>query len=79
MTLDKEAPQGEQLRWRKSSYSSESANCVEVALVPDGLAVRDSKNPTGAVLLYGRATWRHFIQDVAQGSFDRPSRKAAPR
>jgi hypothetical protein len=36
------------LTWRKSSYSGEGAtgNCVELALG----AVRDSKNPAGAVL-----------------------------
>lgn len=37
------------MRWRKSSYSSgQGGNCVELASVG---AVRDSKNPTGPVLL----------------------------
>jgi hypothetical protein len=35
------------LTWRKASYSSSNYNCVEVAA--EG-AVRDSKNPGGAVL-----------------------------
>ena len=37
------------LRWRKSSYSGNGGgNCVEVASnLPDGVAVRDSKNPDG--------------------------------
>ena len=34
--------------WRKSSYSGQSGNCVEVARnLPGLVAVRDSKNPTG--------------------------------
>jgi hypothetical protein len=31
-------------RWRKSSYSSTSTNCVELAA--DRAQLRDSKNPT---------------------------------
>jgi hypothetical protein len=35
-------------RWRKSSYSSQSTNCVELAA--DLHHIRDSKNPTGPTL-----------------------------
>lgn len=35
-------------RWRKSSFSSNGTDCVEVA--SDRAAVRDSKNPHGPVL-----------------------------
>jgi Domain of unknown function (DUF397) len=39
--------------WRKSSYSSQSGNCVEVARNLSGLvAVRDSKHPDGASWWY---------------------------
>ena len=35
--------------WHKSSYSSQSGNCVEVARnLPGLVAVRDSKQPDGA-------------------------------
>ena len=49
--------------WRKSSYSgaTEDDNCVEVALVGDAL-VRDSKNPEGAVLTFGPAAWKNFVE-----------------
>jgi Domain of unknown function (DUF397) len=34
--------------WRKSSYSGQSGNCVEVARnLPGLVAVRDSKGPAG--------------------------------
>lgn len=40
------------IRWRKSSRSSNAAHCVELALLPDNLAVRDSKHPQGPALLF---------------------------
>lgn len=47
------------LAWRKSSYSDEEVNCVEVArLTSSHMGVRDSKVPDGAVLALGRQEWR---------------------
>ncbi|RMI42225.1 DUF397 domain-containing protein [Actinomadura harenae] len=47
------------MAWRKSSYSDEEVNCVEVAGIgADALAVRDSKLPGGAVLVVDREGWR---------------------
>ena len=44
------------MTWRKSSFSASQTNCVEVAWPAGGVAVRDSKNPAGAMLLLdGRA------------------------
>jgi hypothetical protein len=59
-------------KWRKSTYSADTANCVEVAEMANGIAVRDSKNPDGQILSYTIASWREFIADVRQGRFDRP-------
>ena len=51
--------------WHKSSYSSQSGNCVEVAHnLPELVAVRDSKEPDGATLVVSRETWRAFIRSV---------------
>ena len=51
--------------WRKSSYSSQSGNCVEVARnLPELVAVRDSKEPGGAKLMVSPETWRAFIRNV---------------
>ncbi|MER7546178.1 DUF397 domain-containing protein [Spirillospora sp. NPDC127506] len=41
--------------WRKSSRSSgNGGNCVEVAGLPSGVGVRDSKNPDGPKLVVSR-------------------------
>jgi hypothetical protein len=50
--------------WVKSSYSGgESANCVEIAALPGGgRAVRDSKDPDGAVLRLSPAQWLGLIK-----------------
>lgn len=47
--------------WRKSSYSGEGASCVEVAPVGEGVATRDSKNPTGPTLSFKTGPWRTFL------------------
>jgi Domain of unknown function (DUF397) len=48
--------------WRKSSYSGQDGNCVEVARnLPGLVAVRDSKEPGGAKLAVSRGTWRAFL------------------
>jgi hypothetical protein len=49
--------------WRKSSYSGQSGNCVEVARnLPGLVAVRDSKEADGAKLELSQAAWRVFIR-----------------
>ena len=57
-------------RWRKSTYSSESANCVEVAHTDTEVWLRDSKHPHGPVLQFDPDVWRRFVQDVSAGLFD---------
>lgn len=47
--------------WKKSSRSSGNGQCTEVASVDGVTAVRDSKNPTGPVLVFTPVTWHAFI------------------
>ncbi len=58
-------------RWIKSSRSgSGGGNCVEVGSLTDGrCAVRDSKNPTGSVLIIGSAEWSAFTTRIRSGEF----------
>lgn len=57
--------------FRKSSFSGNQGDCVEVAPTTDsGRAVRDSKNPTGGTQCYTAAEWSAFIAGVKAGEFD---------
>ena len=50
-------------QWRKSSYSGSNGNCVEVARNLTGIvAIRDSKNTDGPILLSKPEQWRVFIE-----------------
>jgi len=53
--------------WFKSSYTSGQGNCVEVARLPDGAAVRDSKNRSGPVLRFSTEAWQAFLSAVKDG------------
>jgi hypothetical protein len=63
-----------ELAWRRSSYSNGAGGmCVEVAPLGEGIAVRDSKNPTGPVLAFTGAEWDAFLAGARDGEFDRES------
>ncbi|GAA4240219.1 hypothetical protein GCM10022254_64120 [Actinomadura meridiana] len=53
-------------KWRKSSRStSNGAECVELADAVGAVAVRDSKDPDGPILLLTRAALRTAVQSAA--------------
>ena len=57
--------------WFKSTYSGSSGGaCVEVSVLPEGVAMRDSKDPTGPALIFTAAEWAAFLAGAAAGQFD---------
>ncbi|MFJ6137139.1 DUF397 domain-containing protein [Kitasatospora sp. NPDC092286] len=60
----------EQANWRKSTYSSDGGQCIEVA---DGLSgvipVRDSKDPNGPTLIFPADAWQSFVTAVRADDF----------
>ena len=54
----------------EKSSKSVANGCVEVAPLNGLLAVRDSRNPNGPVLLYTGEEWRAFVAGVKNGEFD---------
>ncbi len=57
--------------WRKSNRSNDAGEsaCVEVAELPDRVAMRDSKDPAGPVLASTHAQWQAFLSNVEAGEF----------
>ncbi|MFD9893969.1 DUF397 domain-containing protein [Amycolatopsis sp. NPDC059027] len=56
-----------EVQWRKSSYSSgdgAKGNCVEVALFPGLVGVRDSKAPAAGALAVSPKAWRHLVDGL---------------
>ncbi|MDH6109370.1 hypothetical protein P3T36_000142 [Kitasatospora sp. MAP12-15] len=56
--------------WRKSTYSGNGGQCVEVA---DGFAgivpVRDSKDPSGPALVFPSDAFAAFVAGIKAGEF----------
>jgi hypothetical protein len=62
--------------WRKSSWSGgNGGQCVEVAVLPGTVGLRDSKDPAGPVLTATPAEFTAFVRAVARGALSgRPGR-----
>ncbi|MEV4872384.1 DUF397 domain-containing protein [Streptomyces syringium] len=58
------------VQWRKSTYSDDQEDCLEVAdNIPTGIvAVRDSKYPQRPALTFQPTAWQAFVTAVRNGS-----------
>ncbi len=61
--------------WVKSSYSGPTGgNCVEIAFLADGgVAMRNSRDPGGAALVFTQAEWDAFLGGARDGEFELPA------
>jgi hypothetical protein len=50
-----------QATWRKSSYSTDQANCVEITVAPTAVGVRDTKDRDGGTLALPASAWQAFL------------------
>lgn len=60
----------ERLAWRTSSFSggsNDGGSCVEVAPLPSGVAVRDTKDRTRAPHVYSGPSWAALLAAVRAG------------
>jgi hypothetical protein len=57
------------LPWRKATASS-MGNCVELAPHAGMVALRDSKDPDGPVLMFSKPELRAWLDGARKGEFD---------
>lgn len=55
-------------RWKNAS--NQNGSCVDLALPGQGLAVRDSKNAAGPVLVFSEDAGAAWLEAVKSGKFD---------
>lgn len=60
------------VRWSKSRYSNPSGECVELAVMPDGVSVamRNSRDPSGPALVFDAETICSFIDAAKDDELD---------
>jgi hypothetical protein len=57
--------------WRKSTRSIGNGQCVEAARLTDGhLAMRDSMDKSGPMIVLTQKGWRAFLDGIKGGDFN---------
>jgi uncharacterized protein DUF397 len=68
------APELDRVAWRKSTRSPNGggSSCVELGPLAGsaGVAVRDTKDREGGVLVVADTSWIGFLGEVKRGAFD---------
>jgi hypothetical protein len=64
------ASERESLSWLKARSSTANGQCVELASAVGNVAIRDSKDPDGPILVYTRSEFRTFLEGARNGEFD---------
>lgn len=55
-------------RWRTSTRC-DANSCVEVAVLAEIVAIRNSADPDGPVLMFSRDAWRGLLSCIREGEF----------
>jgi Domain of unknown function (DUF397) len=58
------------LFWLKAQRSGANGQCVEIASTASKIAVRDSKDPDGPILVYTPTEFSAFVEGARNGEFD---------
>ncbi|MET8021401.1 DUF397 domain-containing protein [Streptomyces decoyicus] len=56
-------------KWVKASASDALNECVELAVVGENIAMRNSRDPEGPALIFTRGELSAFIDGAAKGEF----------
>jgi Domain of unknown function (DUF397) len=69
VTLSEAERQG--LAWLKAQCSTGTGQCIEIASAAGKVAIRDSKDPDGPILVYTPREFSAFLEGARNGEFDR--------
>ncbi len=58
------------ISWIKAQASTAYGECIEVASAAGKIAIRDSKDPDGLILIYSPDKFREFTDGARNGKFD---------
>ena len=58
------------LTWLKAQSSGANGQCVEIASTAHKVAIRDSKDPDGPILVYTPGEFKAFLDGARSGEFD---------
>lgn len=58
--------------WRKASYNATNASCVEVAVSPQSVGVRNTKDRDGGTLRVNPAQWADFVARLKDSDAEFP-------
>jgi Domain of unknown function (DUF397) len=58
------------LAWLKAQCSTPNGQCVEIASAGGKVAIRDSKDPDGPILVYTPREFSAFLEGARNGEFD---------
>ena len=64
------ASERENLAWLKARSSTANGQCLEIAAAVGNIAIRDSKDPDGPILVYTRSEFGAFVEGARNGEFD---------
>lgn len=57
--------------WRKSTHSGQIGNCIEATSLDSGdIALRNSRYPSGAILIFSRDEMAAFLAGAKNGEFN---------
>lgn len=59
-------------QWQRGSQATGEGDHLEIAFVQDHIAMRNSADPDGPVLIFTPAEWEAFVLGARDGEFDEP-------
>jgi hypothetical protein len=61
------------VQFHKSSFSAADCDCVEIGMQEGTVYVRDTKDQSGAILVFNSKEWDAFLKGVKAGEFELPT------